>query len=266
MGITIKKIVILGAGNVAWHLAFQISRIGIFTIQLYCRNKSSIKDFEDFGITEFVHDIKDIDTSASLYIICVNDDNILTLAKSLDFNMSSSQILVHTSGAQEAEILKIVSVNYGCIWPVQTLSKGIPLTNDILPFIVTSSDKMTKVSLFNFLNYISHSVHYMDDSQKSNMHMGAVVVNNFSYHLWILIKDFCKNENIDFNILSPLIEETMHKTLIDTNQTGQTGPARRHDNKTIEKHKVALINHSELYDLYTVFTESIKKRYNENHR
>ena len=64
---------------------------------------------------------------------------------------------------------------------------------------------------------------------------------------------------IDFKILQPLIDETTARLQTGQPKDYQTGPARRGDQKTIEKH--LSITEPPLTELYTLLTKTIKKQY-----
>ena len=66
--------------------------------------------------------------------------------------------------------------------------------------------------------------------------------------------DICFKTNVPFDILKPLILETASKIDEISPFEAQTGPARRNDTKTIEKHKILLLkNQKEIYTLLTDF-------------
>jgi predicted short-subunit dehydrogenase-like oxidoreductase (DUF2520 family) len=71
--------------------------------------------------------------------------------------------------------------------------------------------------------------------------------------MYTIAKDITDKSKIDFNILKPLISETVNKIYKLDPKEAQTGPAIRGDNKTINKHLASLENekHKELYKLIT---------------
>jgi hypothetical protein len=77
--------------------------------------------------------------------------------------------------------------------------------------------------------------------------------------LYTLAESFCSNENITFDILLPLIEETAKRLKINSPAQMQTGPAIRKDLTTIKKHLESLENYPEQKEIYTKITEGILK-------
>ena len=75
-------------------------------------------------------------------------------------------------------------------------------------------------------------------------------------------KNICDNSNIDFNILKPLINETVHKLTQKNPKDIQTGPAIRNDSNTIERH-LKTLKEDQQKELYTMLTKAIQKYYEE---
>ncbi len=71
--------------------------------------------------------------------------------------------------------------------------------------------------------------------------------------------DICKEYNIPFETLHPLIIETAQKVVTNHPKVIQTGPAHRNDTKTINAHLKLLSG--EQKEIYQLLTESIKKTY-----
>ena len=61
-------------------------------------------------------------------------------------------------------------------------------------------------------------------------------------------------------LLQPLIQETAKKVQTINPSQAQTGPAKRGDQKTIDKH-LDLLGEGTASALYNVLTESIKEKY-----
>jgi hypothetical protein len=61
--------------------------------------------------------------------------------------------------------------------------------------------------------------------------------------------------------LKPLIKEVFDKNLIDKAENNQTGPAKREDEFTMQKHMDLLKNDKEKQELYTLISSMITKRF-----
>jgi predicted short-subunit dehydrogenase-like oxidoreductase (DUF2520 family) len=99
-----------------------------------------------------------------------------------------------------------------------------------------------------------------DDKERLKLHVAAVIVSNFSNHLYKLAEDYCKKEGLDFKQLLPLIEETAQRLKTISPSNSQTGPAIRHDRATIEQHLNLLEKYPQLKKIYEVMTQSIQDK------
>ncbi len=63
-------------------------------------------------------------------------------------------------------------------------------------------------------------------------------------------RKFCHNEKLPLSLLLPLIENTLLKIKTISPAEAQTGPAKRKDTKTIEKHLQMLEDKPQLQELY----------------
>ena len=65
--------------------------------------------------------------------------------------------------------------------------------------------------------------------------------------------ELCDTYKVPFDILKPLITETANKIQTLSPQEAQTGPAKRNDTITINKHLALLTdeNHKEIYKILT---------------
>ena len=89
------------------------------------------------------------------------------------------------------------------------------------------------------------------------MHVAAVFVCNFVNHLYQIGNEICEENNVPFEVLHPLIQETAHKITELSPREAQTGPALRNDTKTIEKH-LDFLENPEYKNLYQLLTQSIQ--------
>ena len=58
---------------------------------------------------------------------------------------------------------------------------------------------------------LSKNVYAINSEQRKALHVAAVFVNNFTNHLFTIGKDFCESNQVPFEILQPLIQETVEK-------------------------------------------------------
>ena len=106
---------------------------------------------------------------------------------------------------------------------------------------------------------ISDLVYQVEDKDRAILHLGAVFANNFTNHMLTLAEKICHEYQVSFEILKPIILETVRKAMDVGPFNSQTGPAIRGDQHTIEKHLQLLDSQPQLQELYRKITESIIK-------
>ena len=155
-------------------------------------------------------------------------------------------------------ILNGHAAHYGVFYPLQSLKKENPNLPEI-PIILDASDAQTLQLLEELAETISDKVTTADDEHRVKLHLAAVFCNNFVNHLYVLMEEYCRKEDLDFSLLIPLIQETAGR-LSEIDPSGaQTGPAIRGDSNTIAKHLLLLEGHPHLKELYQFFTRSIQR-------
>jgi len=255
-----KRITIIGSGNVAYHLAKNLFRNRTGANFIYSRNK---KAGDYLARQVFAHYTKKIEETVSrtdIYMMAVSDDAIKDVVNKLEIN---NKILVHTSGIANTDMLKIATENYGCFYPLQTFTKKVDIEDyrDI-PILITASNLETEKTLVYLAKKISKKVVIVSDFDRQKIHLSAVFVNNFTNHLFSLSSQYLSENNLDFNLLKPLILETVNKIMKNKPIDNQTGPAKRNDKETINIH-LNLLKDENLKEIYNVLTKSIYNTHNE---
>ncbi|HKL34929.1 MAG TPA: DUF2520 domain-containing protein [Salegentibacter sp.] len=245
-----REVVILGTGNVAFHLFKAFSEAeNIQVIQVYNHRQESLKDFSKFtDTTTSINELK----PAHFYILALKDDIIPEIAEQLK---NYRGIILHTSGAVGLNALESVT-NFGVFYPLQTFSKNKYVDFAKIPVCIeaNSSENLERISAL--ASGISKDVREIDSEQRKALHVAAVFVNNFSNHLYSIGAEICAENKIEFSILKPLIAETAIKIESLKPQEAQTGPALRNDQKTIETHLEFLNKKNK--DIYSLLTHSIQ--------
>jgi predicted short-subunit dehydrogenase-like oxidoreductase (DUF2520 family) len=248
------KVCIIGSGNVATHLAKALWEAGHIITQVYSRTLSNAQLLADETDSTAIDRLDDINLFADVYIISVKDEVIFSIAEKLSL---PGKMIVHTSGTVPVEVLGHSSEQYGVFYPLQTFSKNQSVSFVDIPVFLESNTE-DAMNILKSLASISDQVYEADSEERKKVHLAAVLVNNFSNHLYHLADDFLRKNNIPFHILKPLIEETTRKVMDRTPAEAQTGPARRGDESTINAHLELLKNDPELYEIYKVLTKSIR--------
>ncbi len=246
------KITFIGYGNVAQHLiqAFlQNSEIKIH--QVFLRDASKVATSRS-GI-EFISEWSLL-TPADIFIIAVSDDAIAEVSRQISLK---NQLVVHTSGGVSFE--EISNQNRrGVFYPLQTFTKGKKVDFVAIPICIETEFSADLEILKKIAKTISEKTFIINSQQRKALHVAAVFVNNFVNHLYGIGSEICFENQIPFSILEPLIAETASKVTRLAPKNAQTGPARRHDQKTIETHIDFLKSDPNRKSIYTLLTQSIQ--------
>lgn len=253
------KVVFIGTGNVATVLGRKISAAGNQILQVVGRNFEKTNLLAAQLQCEPVYNVRYITLSADIYIIAVSDSSVVAVAEKLKLK---DKIVVHTAAAVSKNVLSGRSENFGVLYPLQTLIKEITVLPRV-PVLIDANNKSTENSLTQFSSDWAESVQVANDEERLKLHVAAVFLNNFTSHIFTLLKEYCKKEQLKINILYPLIEETITRMKGNESFATQTGPAIRQDYSTLEKHAQILSYYPRLQKFYKLFTDSIIDFYNE---
>jgi predicted short-subunit dehydrogenase-like oxidoreductase (DUF2520 family) len=152
--------------------------------------------------------------------------------------------------------------NIGVFYPLQTFSKNKKIKFSNIPICVETRNDYTKGLLNTIGEKICNKVVFIDEEERKILHIAAVFACNFTNHMLTLSQDLTKSKDIDFDILKPLIVETIEKALDIGPEAAQTGPAIRNDFQTIQNHLADLENHNDLKNVYDLITQHIINRNN----
>jgi len=241
------KIILLGAGNVGHHLSRAFNKSNeIDLVQWYARKKNSIISSSlDIEIIDDLAKIK----SADIYIISISDSYVGNLSKKLNL---SNKLIVHTSGSLDFTVLDNKN-RRGVFYPLQTFSKNKELEISKVPICIEAENSNDLILLEQVSKYINCKSYKINYEERKTLHLAAIFSNNFVNHMFTIAKEILENKNLDFNILKPLINETVDKIHKLDPENVQTGPAIRNDSEIIITHIKALKKqeHKKIYELMT---------------
>jgi predicted short-subunit dehydrogenase-like oxidoreductase (DUF2520 family) len=253
----IQRVVLIGAGNVAWHLGHALSASGIRILQVISRSLSSCRELAGKTEAMATNDIRMLDREADAYILAIPDDVLPSVLSQAVFGTG---ILLHTAGSVSLEVLKPHADHFGVLYPLQTFTKGRKLEFSTIPLLIEASDPDALNSLKALANKLSYHVSEADSATRCMLHVAAVFACNFSNHMFAAAEKLLKQHNQSLKLLEPLMRETLLKALEITPGKAQTGPALRGDRKVIMKHLEQLHQHPELQEMYRVISNSILKQ------
>jgi predicted short-subunit dehydrogenase-like oxidoreductase (DUF2520 family) len=239
MAIQLPQLVIIGAGNLAWHLAFGLKKH--FQITVFNHRKTQrFKVFEEMGCRVTTRKT-DLPEKPAYCLICVPDKSIQNTLAALPF--SKSTIVAHTSGGAELKLPK----HMGVFYPLQTFTAGTPLLWKDVPLFITSREKKTRHQLAKLAQHLGAAAAVISDKERYQMHLAAVFASNFINSLLVVANELSGK---NFAALRPLMLTTIQKTATLSPLEAQTGPAKRNDHSTMRHHLRLLKKQKNLQALY----------------
>ncbi len=254
-----NSIVILGAGNVAFHLTRALLENTLNVRQIFNRTLSKAQEIGEASRISYTDKISEIE-KADLYIIACADTAIEEFSHYIPYD---DVLVVHTSGSSPMSVLK-GDYRKGVLYPLQTFSKGRTMRYDNIPFFIETEHEKDAQDLVELANRISNEVHLLPFEKRLQVQMCGVWANNFVNHMYAIAGGICERNGLPFDVLQPLIHETAEKMLEMEPKQAQTGPARRGDDIIINRHLDVLQNDSRLLQIYQILTDSIKREYDND--
>ena len=250
---SIKNISIVGSGNIAFHLGKALKNSGVNINYIYSRN-----EIESISLAKILNAQKTLDIQAlansEMILICVPDDSITEI-----IDKTPNIPTAYTSGS--VELTHVDGRDLGVFYPLQTFNKKDNVAIEKVPFFIEATNEVFQNQLIELAKIISNNVSIVNSEERKKYHLSAVFINNFTNHLLYLSKKEADKNGLKWDNLLPLLEETFKKNLTSNPFDNQTGPAKRNDLITIEKHLSMLDGKSK--EIYQIITESIKTTYHD---
>lgn len=254
---------LIGTGNVGYHLGQRLLACGHSFSQIFSRTAEKAAELAELLGGEATNNLAAIRPDADCYLLAVSDDSIAAVAAELAFLNAHQKVVAHVSGATPTDVLAAHFDRCGVFYPLQSFSRRRAANFEDLPLCIYSPVAEVEAQLEQLARSICPHVYRVDDEQRRVLHVGAVFVNNFVNYLFSIGEDICKTYQLPFDLLRPLITETVRKIEDYSPGDMQTGPARRGDLATMQRH-LHLLERSgwkAYQQIYELLSEAILKKY-----
>lgn len=260
-------IVLIGSGNLATALGFKLLNSGHHILQVYSRDIDNAKLLATKLKCEAINELNFINPNASFYLICIKDDAIGEVSNKLSLILTHDKLIAHSSGVNSPEIIDVAFEHRGLFYPLQSFSRFKEPDWTAVPVFI-EGNTTTQESLMKLAQTISSDVYIMNDLMRTHLHLASVFANNFTTYNLVIAKKIIDKANLPFNVLKSLMTETVEKSFAMDPHEAQTGPAKRGDLLSIEKHIRLLVKEFPQYrSLYKKYSEIIKQEFkHENSR
>lgn len=256
------KVSFIGSGNLAWHLAPALDNVGFPVTEIYSPNHKHADALTDRTYQAEAKDSLDFSTSKSrIFIIAASDDAIKEIASEIILPVNS--FLLHTSGSQPLSALESADAdNIGSFYPLQTFTKNKKVDFKTVPIFIESSNQATENLMISIAKALGSSVRKIGSEDRKALHVAAVFASNFTNHMLMISKEILHQNSLSFDLVKPLITETINKSLTIGPEKTQTGPAFRSDLKILDSHMDFLKDDEKIAEIYQLISQSIIDKYN----
>ena len=147
-----KKILLIGSGNLATHLALKIDKKKYLITQVFSRNIDNAKHIANKIGSDWTIDPKKI-KKADITLVAISDDSIKNIINILPKNPT-----IHTSGSTSIDIFKEHFLDYGVLYPLQTFNKDLEIEIENTPFFIESNNKKFEKEIYELALSFSNNI------------------------------------------------------------------------------------------------------------
>lgn len=249
----IEKVTLFGSGNMAHWLVYALKNAGLKITQIYSRQLSHAEALAEKAGSIAIDNIKDLSSDSDLYLFSVKDDSYGTLLQQLPFRLP---LAAHTAGSLSMRIFEPYADNYGILYPYQSVNKNMDFEDVVVPLCVEANNEIIGKELLALAKSLSSTAQLLDESQRLVLHRAAIFGCNFTNAMYAIAYDILREHDINWQMILPLLQNTMDKVKTMNPHDAQTGPAQRGDQNIIQFHLNAL-HDDQLKDIYRLMTDYI---------
>ncbi len=259
-GMKYLNISFAGAGRVADTLCRKMYRSGHRILQIASTDEAKANELVHLCDAEWSSELV-FDKTADVLFVAVPDNKLEKVLG--DIRCNEKTIVAHTAGSYGLGVFPERIRKRAVFYPLQTFTKGRELDFKDLPVMIEASGEDVKKKLEVLATGIGATTYFIDLEARKMLHLAAVFACNFNNYMLTAGKEITDRAGLSFDLLKPLVQETINKAFENGPENSQTGPAVRNDSNTIEKHKDLLSFSPELQKLYSVISQSLIAYYNK---
>lgn len=249
------NIILIGAGNLMYSLAPALQHAGVNIIQVYSRTEDHASELARKLNVPFTTDLNEIEINADIYFFSLKDSILLEVAKQIKPN---NALWIHTSGSIPLSSFIETHNRAGVFYPLQTFTHGREVNFEDIPIFIEANKEEDLLLLKKLGCALSPNVIELNSEKRKWLHLAAVFACNFTNHCYAIAANILEQQNLNYQYLLPLINETTNKIHNLHPKEAQTGPAIRYDTNVINKH-LAMLSDPNLKELYTLLSKNINK-------
>ena len=262
------KFALIGASKTGISIAYHLWKMGHQPIFLWNRSGNNLAKANGYlNFETRSTNLENCPSDCDFIIFSISDDAIENVAERfLSIYKNKNAKIFHTSGALDSSVFGKYQ-NSGSFHPVISIS-SIEDGINIIPQTTFTCEGNIAEFLVQLADEIGESGIQLSKEQKQNIHLSAVFMNNYLSGMIEKIKILNKNaglaEHYTEKILQSISRQTITKSWQYPIDEILTGPVKRGDVKTIEKHLDILQNDDLFQQLYKNFGNILLKLVNSD--
>ena len=176
-----KRVVIIGSGNLAEALARAVAESGLELLQLFARNPERCRTVAALAGCGWAADPEALRRDADIYLIAVSDRAVAEVASTLP--VPASAAVAHTAGSVPLSAIPERFARRAVFYPMQTFTKGRRVDFSEIPVFLETADPGFRTELEAFARTLSRTVLWADSAQRGKVHLAAVFGGNSAHHV-----------------------------------------------------------------------------------
>ena len=248
-------VTLIGSGNVATWMAQRLQSSSRFPVtQVYSRKLENAQRLAELSGAQAIDDLKALNSDNQIFIFALADNAYETVLPQLPFRLPAAFM---TSGTVSCQCLKDYADHYGVIYPLQTFTKTQDMSELEVPLCLESEFAGDhKVLMWELARELSPTCHEVSETQRAQMHVAAVFACNFSNAMYQVAYKLLEERGLPFEILLPVLRQTVEKVSQMTPMEAQTGPAVRGDLNVMQA-QMEELEDGQLRELYRIMSDLI---------
>lgn len=256
MNSALKKVVIIGSGNLAEALARAVAKSDLELVQVFGRNAERVRAVAELAGADRATQPEELSREADIYLVAVSDKAVAQVAATLPIPVDAA--VAHTAGSVPLEALPERFARRAVFYPMQTFTRGREVDFTVIPIFLETPSAELRGELEEFARQLTRTVIWADSAQRAKVHLAAVFACNFANHMYAVGERIVRGAGLDFDILKPLVAETAAKACDARSPLDvQTGPAVRNDSTTMARHAELLADDPLLKNIYSTISQNI---------
>ena len=253
------NITLIGAGNLATQLGIAAREAGHAIIQVYSHTLCNATALAEQCGAQAIDSLSKLSDTADIYVVAVKDA-VLADVVSEACRGREEKVFAHTAGSMPIDIFNGQARHYGVLYPMQTFSKQRKVDFSLIPVFTEYNDAMANSLITALANSLSDKVTALSSADRRHLHLAAVFACNFANHCFSLAADVMERHGMTFDMLLPLIDETVEKVHEMHPLRAQTGPAIRYDENVLSRQRSLLDGDDLAQTIYDTMSKSIHEK------